>query len=155
MTVDERAEALMLAKVLLDGFTDYDARGLPFKKYIADETEARHAIARLLREGEPLDWDLREKLAALFDPDTHPAIAERKIVFSHRGRGQRQNYQANTAIAQHVWDAVTKGGPASAAILSAADQFKLDESTVKKLWRRYRRVFEAVWGPLGRGGAGP
>jgi hypothetical protein len=151
--VDENDEfqRLMLAKVLLGGYTEYDTRGLPCKKYLEKDIEpqARSALASILRDHQkPLDHDLRDKMAALFDltPDTHPAI-DRKLVFVHRGKGQRQNSERNTAIAWHVWGAVTQGCTVDAAIRSAMDQFKLDESTVKKLWLRYRRVFEAIWGP--------
>ncbi len=77
-------------------------------------------------------------------------MIERKVVFAHRGRGQRQNSLANTAIALHVRGAITQGSTVTAAILSATDKFGVDDSTVKKLWGRYRRVFEAIWGPLRR-----
>jgi hypothetical protein len=139
-------EDLMLARVLLGGYTDHDKHGLPCKKYLTDETEARHAIARLLRNQEPLDHDLREKLAWLFDPGMHPAIDHRKIVFAHRTTGPRENFGRNTAIAWHVWSAVTQGSSVNAAILSTADRFEMDESTVKKLWGKLRPIFEATWG---------
>jgi hypothetical protein len=148
---DDEFQMLMLAKVLLGGYTEYDTRGLPCKKYLEKDVEpqARSALASILRDHEkPLDHDLRDKMAALFDltPDTHPAI-DRKIVFVHRGKGQRQNSERNTAIAWRVREAITQGSPVAIAIQSAADQFGVDDSTVKKLWRRYRRLFEAVWGP--------
>jgi hypothetical protein len=150
MDDDDEFQRLMLAKVLLGGYTENDTRGLPCKKYLEKDIEpqARSALASILRNQNPLDYDLRDMLAALFDPapDTHPVI-DRKVVFAHRGRGQRQNSARNTAIAWHVWGAFTQGCTVEAAILSATDQFKLDESTVKKLWLRYRRVFEAIWGP--------
>jgi len=154
MEEDDEFQRLMLAKVLLAGYTEIDARGLPLKKYLAKdkEPEARSAIACILRDHQkPLDHDLRDKMAALFDltPDTYPAI-DRKIVFVHRGKGQRQNSLANTAIAWHVRGAITQGSTVTAAIQSATDKFGVDDSTVKKLWGRYRRVFEAIWGPLRR-----
>jgi hypothetical protein len=70
MDEDDEFQRLMLAKVLLDGYTEYDTRGLPRKKYLAKvaELEARSALASILRNQKPLDHDLREKMAALFDP---------------------------------------------------------------------------------------
>jgi hypothetical protein len=150
MEEDDEFQKLMLAKVLLGGYIENDARGLPRQKYLAKdaELEARSALASILRNQKPLDHDLREKMAALFDPapDTHTAV-DRMMVFTHRVRGRRQNSMANTAIAWHVREAVTQGNPVAAAIQLAADQFGVDDSTVKKLWLRYRRTFEAIWGP--------
>jgi hypothetical protein len=153
MEEDDEFQKLMLAKVLLGGYIENDARGLPRKKYLAKdaELEARSALASILRNQKPLDPNLRDMLATLFDPapGAH-AVIDRKVVFAHRGRGQRQNSMANTAIAWHVRGAIAQGSTVAAAIQSATDQFGIDDSTVKKLWGRYRRGFEAVWGPLRR-----
>lgn len=144
----EDDEALMLAKVLLGGYLDHDKHGLLHKKYLTDETQARRSIASLLRSESPLDPDLRDKLAALFDPapDTHGAI-DRKLIFAHRGRGARKKLERTSSIAWHVWGLVTRGLTADAAIQSAAGQFEVDERNVKKMWAKHRPVFEATWGP--------
>jgi hypothetical protein len=60
MEEDDEFQKLMLAKVLLDGYTENDARGLPCKKYLAKDIEpqARSALASILRNQKPLDHDL-------------------------------------------------------------------------------------------------
>jgi hypothetical protein len=147
----------MLARVLLGGFLVKDKTGLPQKGYLEKDTpaegEARQAMMRVLRSEGPLDRDLREMLATLFDPDQasrhrggHPAI-EREITFTFP-KGRRRNFARDTQISWHVWELVRKGQTVSAGIESAMTRYNLDESTVKKLWARYRRVFEAVWGSL-------
>ena len=91
-------QALILARVLLGGFLKEDKRGLPHKKYLiknsTDEQEALATLASILRSRGPLDRDLRDMLAALFDPKagTHPVV-ERKIVFAHRTKGRRKKRQ--------------------------------------------------------------
>ncbi len=68
MEEDDEFQRLMLAKVLLGGYTENDARGLPRKKYLADESEARSALASILRNHQKsLDHDLRDMMAALFE----------------------------------------------------------------------------------------
>jgi hypothetical protein len=149
-------EALMLARALLGGYIDHDARGLPHRKYLAglEETRARSALAGILRSENPLDPDLRDKLAALFDPapDTHLA-SEREIIFRHRGKGQRRDIDRTSAIALHVWDAVRKGSRVNAAIRSAAVRFAIDERNAWKALKIHRPALEATW-PLPRGADG-
>jgi hypothetical protein len=151
MEDEDDPQALILARVLLGGFIKEDKRGLPHKKYLiknsADEQEALATLASILRSRDPLDRDLRDMLAALFDPKpgTHPVV-ERKIVFAHRTKGRRKNRAANTAIAWHVWREHKKGHTVRAAIESAVVRYGLDETTVKKLWGKYRRIFKRIWG---------
>jgi hypothetical protein len=135
-------QALILARVLLGGFLKEDKRGLHQKEYLKKNSGCE-------RERALLDRDLRDMLAALFDPKpgTHPVV-ERKIVFAHRTKGRRKKHEANTAIAWHVWEEVKKGLTRTAAIESAVDRYHLDVTTVKKLWGKYRRIFEKIWGPL-------
>jgi hypothetical protein len=143
-------QALILARVLLGGFIKEDKRGLPHKKYLiknsGDEQEALATLASILRSRGPLDRDLRDVLAALFDPKagTHPVV-ERKIIFAHRTKGRRKNHATNTAIAWHVWREHKKGHTVTAAIESAVDRYGLDVTTVKKLWGKYRSIFRAIW----------
>ena len=82
-----------LVNVLLTGFTDFDERGLPAKKYVHDDSEARQAIARLLRNDEPLPAQLRECLAALFEPEPigDEIGDERVLTFKFRRPGNRRN----------------------------------------------------------------
>jgi hypothetical protein len=70
---------LQLARTLLNGFVD-EVRQRPETRYLvkgcAEEVEARRAIARLLRSNYPLDRQLREHLADLFDPDLRSSLSK-------------------------------------------------------------------------------
>ena len=93
-----------LANMLLIGFMDFDERGLPTQKYLDDDSEARQAIARLLRSDKSLPRQLRECLATLFEPEPTCEIGgERQLVFKFRRRGNRRNAMRNSAIFSHVW----------------------------------------------------
>ena len=72
---------LTLARVLLDGFI----RGDNGQQYLDNEREARRALVRLLRSDTPLDRDVRDGLAALFDPDNELRIAITGVI---PGEGQ-------------------------------------------------------------------
>jgi hypothetical protein len=151
MEDEDDPQALILMKVLLGGFLKEDEQGRPHKEYLkkdsGSEQEAYATLASILRSRGPLDRDLRDMLAALFDPKpgTHPVV-ERKIVFAHRTKGRRKNHEANTAVAWHVWGEVKKGNTVTAAIESAVVRYGLDVTTVKKLWGKYRRIFNRIWG---------
>jgi len=135
---------LQLAWALLDGYVDQDHRGRRHSKYFKrgsrDELDARRAIARLLRSKNPLERQLRDSLAALFDPDP-PEWEQRKIEIVFQGRGKPRDHVRNTQIAYHVWDQLDAGGKVAAAITSAAEEFEVSEEFVKQIWGRYRRVY--------------
>lgn len=141
-----------LCLAYLSGYTTYDERGLPRKEYLAKgsevEREARETLAFLLRSQEPLDRELRNVLAALFDPQLSHPVAVREVQFKMRNRGQTKNHDANTAIAWCVWEAARSGKTISAGVAEAVERFERDESTVLKLWSTYKPLFETVWGPL-------
>jgi hypothetical protein len=61
MEEDDEVQRLRLSRVLLGGYIEYDARGLPRKRYLAQDSEpqARSVLASILRNQEPLDHDLR------------------------------------------------------------------------------------------------
>jgi hypothetical protein len=147
----------MLAKVLLCGYGTRDARGLPITKYLEkkEEQQARAILAGILRGRAPLDGDLRDMLAGLFDPapDAFVPYCDREVIFKRRRAGRYRNHQADTEIVMRVRKEITQGNTTASAIQLAADQFALDESTVKKLWGRSRKYLDAVFGPaIGRGG---
>lgn len=66
--VEHLREQKTMINVLLRGYVEaaYDQRYCKDKS--ADENRGREALAELLRSGRPLTQDLRDLLAALFDP---------------------------------------------------------------------------------------
>jgi hypothetical protein len=135
---------LLSARALLDGYVDQDHRGgrrsKYYKKGSREELDARRAMARLLRSKNPLDRQLRDSLAGLFDPD--PSESEqRKIEIVFQGRGKRRDHVRNTQIVDHVWNQLNAGGKLAAAITSAVEEFEVSEEFVKQIWGRYRRVY--------------
>jgi hypothetical protein len=97
-------------------------------------------MARLLRSKTPLDRELRDRLAGLFDPDP-PVWEQRKIEIVFQGRGKPRDHVRNTQIAYHVWDQLDAGVKLAAAINSAVEEFEVSEELVKQIWGRYRRVY--------------
>lgn len=130
---------LQLAWTLLNGFVD-EVRQRPETQYLvkgcAEEVEARRTIARLLRSNYPLDRQLREHLADLFDPDLR--WEQRTIEFVFRRQGKPTDHIRNTRIASHVWGQIKRGVPATKAIKNAASKFAQSEAAIKKIWNIYR-----------------
>jgi hypothetical protein len=146
---------LTLARVLLDGFfADSE------QKYLDDEREARRALVRLLRSEAPLERDVRDALAALFDPDNEVRIPitgiiagecrlldgftpnDRKLAFQFRSRKRRPDHVRNTAIAQHVHDGIASGLIAEKAWAATAEKFGLSDEAVKRIWGGFRTARE-------------
>src|SRR5262245_44020862 len=139
---------LQLATMLLIGFVDRERRRLSTKyleKGCPEEVEARRAIARLLRSKAPLDAQLREHLADLFDP-IPAAWRPRRIKFVFRRPGTATDQTRNTQIAQDVGAQVKRGVRVTKAISNAANRFALSEDTIKKIWHNYRRRYIAYLG---------
>jgi len=132
------------ARALLGGYVAEDHRGRRRSKYLKrgsrDELDARRAIARLLRSKDPLDRQLRESLAGLFDPD-FPAWEQRKIEIVAQRRGRSRDHVWNTQIAYHVWDEVSAGRKVVDAINGAVEKFEVSEDLVKQIWGKYRRAY--------------
>ena len=114
------------------------------------ELEARTAIARLLRSEGPLDRQLRDSLARLFDPNP-PAWEQRKITIVGRRPGALTDHIRNTQIAYYIWDQVERGKRVKAAVESAAEEFAISADRVTQIWSRYRPQLETIHGPLRRG----
>jgi hypothetical protein len=92
-----------LAYMLLDGIFGSDSRGRPkdslLKAGDALEIEARQAITRLLRTQEPLDWQIRNTLADMFDPN---GGSQRHIKFEFRTRGNRRSFVRDHLIVSKI-----------------------------------------------------
>jgi len=150
---------LQLARMLLGGYTHQNRRGRRRSRYLKEgsqqEVDARRAIARLLRSNGPLDRQLRTNLADLFEPSLPPAWEQRKITIGSRRRGRRVDHISNTQIAEHVWEQVGAGAKVTAAIESAADEFGVEPETITKIWGKYKRLLEAIYGPARAPRSGP
>lgn len=149
---------LQLARMLLGGYTHQNRRGRRRSRYLKEgsqqEVDARRAIARLLRSNGLLDRQLRTNLADLFEPSP-PAWEQRKIRIVSRRRGRPIDHISNTQIAEHVWEQVGAGAKVTAAIESAADEFGVEPETVTKIWGKYKRSLEDVYGPARAPRSGP
>jgi hypothetical protein len=141
---------LQLARMLLDGFVEEGHEGRRRTKYLgkgsATELEARTAMARLLRRTAPLDNEVREHLANLFDPAA--AWQQREIEFVSRRQGRHTDHVRNTQIASYVWDEVKAGGRVTAAVASAAKKLAISDDMAMRIWGRYRPLMERIHGPL-------
>lgn len=149
------SDDLTLARVLLEGFIGNDEQ-----KYLDDERKARRALVRLLRSDAPLARDVRDALAALFDPDNELRIPmtgvipgecqlpsgftpnDRKLAFQFRSRQRRPDHVRNTAIAQHVHDGIASGLTEEKAAGTTAEKFGLSVDAVKRIWSGFRTARE-------------
>ena len=146
-----------LCLAYLGGFGVKTSRGLPSTEYFGDgskdEWEARETLAFLLRNQEPLSHELREVLAALFEPQpsplAHPA-GVREVRLRKRKQGRTKNHAAATEIAKYVYDKAQAGKPVNAAKADAAEQFKMEYRTIGKIWGAYKPGIVAIWGPIRR-----
>jgi hypothetical protein len=161
MGMSDYDDDLTRAYGLLGGSVRYNKRGLPFNYYLKDgdseELEARMAIAMLLRSRR-VNGQLLNMLASLFDPrprvlpdgKAHPDflhIAERRIVFRYRARGNRNNDLANTVIARNIWHRIRAGTGIGEAIQATADEFNLSHEQAEDVWGRYKKymLLEEQW----------
>jgi hypothetical protein len=145
---------LNLARALLDGFVEQSSGGRLRRKYFKEgspkELKARRALAKHFRSNGPLDRGIRTHLAELFHP-APPAWQQRKIRIHNRRRGITDHVAA-TQIAWHVWEEVSSGQTVADGVESALKKYPSikDESSVKKIWGRYRPVLEQIYGQLPR-----
>jgi hypothetical protein len=154
---DESPEfGLVLA--LLCGYVEYDGDHLPQHHYLIDagqETTARVYLANLLRGPGNLSQQLREILAALFDPEPnkHPAV-EREILFKRRRSGRTNDAMRKSVIAGFIWNKVKSGQSAESAVLDASIKYKLERSRIFEIWGAYRPLLERISNasPTNRGG---
>jgi hypothetical protein len=138
----------MLINVLLGGFVkNYTNHYWEDKS--PDENRGREALVELLRSERPLTRDLRDTLAALFDPkENHYPGGERRLLFELRGVGNRKETILHSSVAQHIYEAAKGGAGVKAGIDSAIDEFGLQERNVWRIWKLYRPTLEYVYGPL-------
>ena len=159
------------ALALLRGYSSKNRYGLLTTEYLqegsVEERKAREALTRILRSGS-LPTQLCYALADLFDPDPDPfksidvegsdpsngyvntkvIHANRKLAFKFRKANRQRDHVRDTALARAVLDAVKAGQNVENAIAETATRYGLEESTVGKIWRRYRRTFFIPLGEL-------
>jgi hypothetical protein len=136
---------LELAQALLRGSIEQDARGrlrlVYLKEGTAEDLAARRALARILRSDAPLNYQIRSKLAELFEPDV-AWLEERKISFSFRGRGKPTDHAAAVQVFICVNDGLKKpGATLNRAYAEVAQEFGMSEEMAKKYWRRYSQIY--------------
>lgn len=93
-------------------------------------------LSDLLRK-DRLTPPLREQLADLIDPRASTA---RKLQFCFRRKGKRPEWAVQCQLSLAFKEARAKGSSYEEAISLIAEKFDLDDSTVKKTLRRFRRA---------------
>ena len=101
------------------------------------ERDARAALARLIRKGEPFPEFIRETLAGLFDPESSTVPVDRRIEFKRLPGELKSRPDATLEIALHVWLQWYRGDKKEAAVSSAMKQFGLKRSQVFAICRKH------------------
>jgi hypothetical protein len=137
LTDDEK-----LALELLIGSVAKDERGLPFRRYLVDEREARRAIVRLFESEAPLHPMLRGWLAILFEPDGRYSKnwswgGERQLMFRFRKQGRHRDTIREAYIVLSVFVGTHQGLTVDKAIEATAEKYRLSQETIRRLWDKY------------------
>ena len=103
------------------------------------ERDARAALARLIRKGDPFPPRIREAFAALFDPTN---TGGRRAEFKPGRRSSAQ--EITVLIAAHVYTRLRIGDPKEAAVESAARQFGLKRRRVYEICHAHEEDFPAL-----------
>jgi hypothetical protein len=155
---------LGMAYTLLGGYEVTHDGNLPETVYLdehhdpARDSEARMAIVRLLRAPGPLDRQLRDMLAGLFDPqpDTYPG-GERRITFKHRKNSIGRRVRARTVVANEIYKLHHQEGMSvEEACAQVAEKYKSRQRTRKGIpWGEVGESMSAesamkCWGRLKR-----
>ena len=153
--MDDFEEDTRLGYAYLGGYLSTDKRGIPRKRYHHEKSEAsdlcRAALARVLRSDRPLDRQLRDMLADMFEPTVRleSPWCERRLKAGFRAPTKPRDPNANTHMAWFVWERAAEVG-VEAAIQKAMAKFNVSRERMYDLWKVYKPLFEAIWGPLHR-----
>jgi hypothetical protein len=81
-----------------------------FRPKGSEENAARKSLAKLLRSDTPLEYQLRQTLAALFDveADTYPGV-DRQLTFQRRRSGRIRDHFRNSQIVEYIKAQYLKG----------------------------------------------
>jgi hypothetical protein len=141
------------ASAYLGGFVKTGGRAIPQHRYYDENsTEAqfcRAALARVLRDDRPLDRQLRDMLATMFDPAPEAGSLWSERVLRAGFRKKPKDHFANTHMAWFVWERRKAEATTESAIKEAMVQFNVSRERMYALWGVYKPKFESVWGPLG------
>jgi hypothetical protein len=153
LTSEEEAnQDVLAAMAYLGGFINKGGRGIPQQRYYDEKsTEARFcraALARVLRANRPLDQQLRDMLATMFDPSPETGSAWSERVLRTGFRKKPKDHFANTHMAWFVWERRKGGATTESAIREAMAQFNVSRERMYDLWGIYKPKFELVWGQL-------
>jgi hypothetical protein len=138
----------------LGGYLKTDKRGIPRHRYYPersdDSNHCRAALARVLRSDRPVDRQLRDMLADLFEPiePIKSPWGSRKLTAGFRNPVKPRDDHANTHTAWFVRKRKSEGVGVETAIQEAIDIFGVTRERMYDLLKAYKPGFEAVWGPI-------
>ena len=142
-------------RVYLGGYLTFDKRGIPRHRYYPERSDdsnyCRAALARVLRSDRPVDRQLRDMLADLFEPiePLKSPWGSRKLTAGFRNPVRPRDHDANSHMAWFIWQrAVANGGKVETAIKEAMTKFEFSRERMYELWMAYSPLFEAIEGPL-------
>ena len=122
-----------------------------FKKGSVEEKAARRALAKELRAiKKPLEFGLRLAIADLIDSDSN---TDRRIVFENRGAGAKSDAEAESNVAEFFRLELDRLKKTEAAIEAAMEEFGLEKSRVKDIWREWKPILDRrhrIHGPLSK-----
>jgi hypothetical protein len=151
---DEYDQDLSYARMYLNGYIEHDREGVPRKKFVekgsAFENDCRRALARLFRSGRPLTREFMGCLADMFEPDKDPyrPYGSRELIAKNRSTHRPEDSHPTSHITKFVWDQYRAGSNVEMAVQKAMANFNLSREYVYRLWRRHKKIYEAVWGPV-------
>jgi hypothetical protein len=105
-----------------------------------EEREARRTLVKLLRGDDPLSPELRDLLAALFDPapaklaDGTPI--DRQLIFRRRGRNRE--FHRDLFISLLMSMQVTAGRSVASALGHLAREYRMTPEAVRKAWKKFK-----------------
>ena len=145
----------MLAHRLLMGWVTEGAGGrrrhVFFQKGSLEEAEALEAMGRYIllgvpirNEGWSLPLDFREALAACFNPNLTPFPTPRRLEFTQTESNRAKDHVANSHVFEEVALRVQGGSTVKGAQEEVAEMFVLSESSVEKIWKRYKKTFPSL-----------
>jgi hypothetical protein len=105
------------------------------------ERESRRALARMLRQGMPLDRFVCNHLADLLDPDNN---STQELVLRTRAAGHSQDYLRDVHVGAGMADDVASGASVKIAIDNAVWLFGISTATAHRIWAKYGKVRFAI-----------
>jgi hypothetical protein len=158
--MDDFEQDTRAGRVYLGGYLETNKRGIPRHRYYPERSDdsnyCRAALARVLRSDRPVDRQLRDMLADLFEPiePLKSPWGSRKLTAGFRNPVRPRDDNANTHMAWFVWKRASEEVGVEGAIQEAMDTFDVPRERMYDLWKAYKRLFEAIEGPMRRKGKG-